>query len=349
MGRGRKTVEGAGPRDVRGAAQRAAGEAAQRLKRRRLLEALTGTLRHFCGGFSPLVQDVADPRQAVKVVYPLPAMPFTGMRLFLFRLGARRRIGWRLRDNAISAAGFHALWGVASSPHGDTLEDVAQRLEPDQVQEAVRRVVETLIRRKVLYNQRLLDRHHVVAVDATGVLWFDRRHCPHCPTQTKNGVTRYYHGVPEAKLVTPAGPVFSLMTEFIENLDPGADKQDCELKAFQRLAARLKRRFPRLPISLCADGLYAGGPVFDLCRRYDWRFMITLKEAVPFLAREFEALSPLQLLLTPGAPGRPPFFRAPPAKRPDTPVGPKAGPRSFFPGSLPRPHPPNPRAATSPV
>jgi hypothetical protein len=31
---------------------------------------------------------------------------------------------------------------------------VAQRLEPDQVQEAVRRVVETLIRRKVLYNQR---------------------------------------------------------------------------------------------------------------------------------------------------------------------------------------------------
>ena len=39
------------------------------------------------------------------------------------------------------------------------------------------------------------------------------------------------------------------MTEFIENKDLSADKQDCELKAFYRLARRLKQRFPRLPVN----------------------------------------------------------------------------------------------------
>jgi hypothetical protein len=158
-----------------------------------------------------------------------------------------------LRDNAIAAASFSLLWNVPSIPHGDTLEDLARRLDPEQVQESIGRAVETLIRKKALHRQRLLDCYYVVAIDGTGMLSFEKRHCPHCLTQTQDGVTRYYHPVLEAKLVTPAGLVVSLMTEFIENVDPGASKQDCELKAFYRLAARLKQRFPRLPISLCAD------------------------------------------------------------------------------------------------
>lgn len=47
-----------------------------------------------------------------------------------------------------------------------------------------------------------------------------------------------------------------MMTEFIENTDPEADTQDCELNAFYRLAERLKARFPRLPICLLMDGLW---------------------------------------------------------------------------------------------
>jgi hypothetical protein len=40
----------------------------------------------------------------------------------------------------------------------------------------------------------------------------------------------------EAKLVTHAGLVFSVMTEFIENPSQYPNKQDCELKPFYRLA-----------------------------------------------------------------------------------------------------------------
>jgi len=85
------------------------------------------------------------------------------------------------------------------------------------------------------------------------------------------------------------------MTEFIENPGENPSKQDCELKAFYRMAERMKRRFPRLPMLLSLDGLFAGGPTFDLCRRYGWEYMIVLKDDdLPSVNQEFEALSKLQ-------------------------------------------------------
>ncbi len=117
----------------------------------------------------------------------------------------------------------------------------------------------TLIRKKVLYSYRVLGIYFIVAVDGTGTVNFDHRHCPHCLTRTHNGKTLYYHPVLEAKLLTSNGFAFSLMTEFIENPGDKVTKQDCELKAFYRLAERLKIQFPRLPILLSLDGLFAGG------------------------------------------------------------------------------------------
>ena len=97
----------------------------------------------------------------------------------------------------------------------------------------------------------------------------------------------------EAKLVTANGFAFSLMTEFIENADLSADKQDCELAAFYRLTKRLKARFPRLPLCLLLDGLYAGGPTFQVCTDYDWKYLVVLREEdLPQLQRSFAAVLP---------------------------------------------------------
>jgi hypothetical protein len=56
------------------------------------------------------------------------------------------------------------------------------------------------------------------------------------------------------------------------------DKQDCEQRAFQRLAQRLKEGFSHLPILLLLDGLYPNGPIIALCRQYNWDFMIVLQD-----------------------------------------------------------------------
>jgi hypothetical protein len=256
-----------------------------------LLKAMSGTLYHFFGGWKKLFQGVRDERSPELIKYPLESLLSAGVLMYLFRLGARRQINHQLRENGPSQSKFRAWFDVEGFPHGDTLNYAFKRIEPAEMQEAVCKMMESLIRKKVLYGWRLYG-NFLVAVDGTGVLTFRERHCEQCMTRKlNNGETLYYHPVLEAKLVTANGFAFSLMTEFIENTDPQADKQDCELNAFSRLSRRLKSRFPRLPICLLLDGLFAGGPTFHLCQDYNWRFMIVLQEAdLPQIHRTYTLL-----------------------------------------------------------
>jgi len=259
-----------------------------------LLKAFTGTVRHYWGDWDRLFGGVIDPRNLSQIIYPLNSLLFTGVFLFLCQLGTRRAINDQLRTNGPAQAKLAAWFDVENFPHGDTLNYTYRHLEVPQLQEVICRGVEVLIRKKVLARYRLLGLYYLVAVDGTGVLTYHQRHCPHCLTRTlSKGETLYYHPVLEAKLVTANGLAFSLMTEFIDNTDLTSDKQDCELNAFYRLAQRLKVRFPRLPMCLLLDGLYAGGPTFQLCADCDWKYLVVLREEdLPNLHRSFATVLP---------------------------------------------------------
>lgn len=165
-------------------------------------------------------------------------------------------------------------------PHGDSYDDVLRVLPLGELESLKAQLVGSLIEQKMFRKFRFLGKFHLVAVDATGMATFEQKHCDHCLTKTsKTGVVTYFHYVLEAKIVTATGLSISLASEFIEN-DPGRDyeKQDCEQKAFVRLAAKIKKYFPRLPICILADGLYPNNTVFDICAQNDWKFIITLKD-----------------------------------------------------------------------
>ncbi|CAK0777267.1 hypothetical protein CCP4SC76_6300002 [Gammaproteobacteria bacterium] len=106
-------------------------------------------------------------------------------------------------------------------------------------------LVQTLLEKKALHKYRLFDRYFVVAIDATGMVNFGtKRHCAECLHQTsKSGKTTYFHNVLEAKLITTNGFAISLATEWIVNPAGEYEKQDCERKAFVRLAAKLKQHY----------------------------------------------------------------------------------------------------------
>jgi hypothetical protein len=230
------------------------GKSDQEREQTGVLKAYFRTIKHYFGGWERLCEGMHDRRNPNMIIYPLPGLLFTGVLMFVFRLGSRRGVQAKLRGNGSGIAKFWTLFKVENIPHGDTLNYGYQRVEVEEVQEMICGSVEQLIRQKVLYRYRLLGVYYLVVIDGTGVVTFRERHCGHCLKKVmSNGETLYYHPVLEAKLVTRNGFAFSLMTEFIENQDLSADKQDCELKAFYRLAARIKRRFPPFA-DLSADG-----------------------------------------------------------------------------------------------
>ena len=214
-----------------------------------VLRSLLCTIRHFFGDFASLFSSVTDPRNPKKTLYPLGGLAFAAVMMYLCHLRARRQIGLLLRTAAATET-FAALFKVASVPHGDTVNDGFCGMESEQIQAVLCDMIAMLIRKKVLYPYRVLGKYFPIAADGTGTLSYSQRHCPYCLTQTQKGKTIFSHKVFEAKLVTPNGFAFSVMTEFVENPGENPKKQDCELKAFYRIAPRLKQAFPRLPVIL---------------------------------------------------------------------------------------------------
>ena len=127
------------------------------------------TVKHFFGGFEELFRRVYDPRDPDKIVYPLPSLVFVGVMLFLCRLGSRRQIKDKLRNNGPSEEKFFELFSVETVPHGDTLNYLFKRLDTRQIEEVVSSTARTLVRKKVLDSYRLFG-YFMVAIDGTGML-----------------------------------------------------------------------------------------------------------------------------------------------------------------------------------
>ncbi len=156
-------------------------------------------------------------------------------------------------------------------------------------------LVKTRLEKKVLHPYRLCKRHVVVAIDATGTMSFTARHCEQWLHQTcKSGPTTSFHNVLEAKLIPPHGLAISLASEWIANPLDEDEKQAGERRAFGRLAATLKRRYPRLPRWLSAAGLSPYQGFFEICQANGWAFILTFNDGnLPSLWEEVRALLPL--------------------------------------------------------
>lgn len=230
-------------------------------------------------------------------MYPIQHLLATGLLLFLTKLGSRRQMRFQFNTRPF-IRNVNMLCGTSceTMEHPDTLAYLARKMNPAGLEELRTQMVRKLIRNKCFEKDRLLGKYYQVAVDGTGYLVYREPHCEQCLTKKHGDKTiYYYHPVLEAKLVTPSGFSLSIATEFIENPEEGADKQDCEQKALVRLAGRLKKEFPQLRICLLLDGLFACGPVFDLCRDYNWRYIITFKEgSAPAVFAEYESLRDIE-------------------------------------------------------
>lgn len=100
-------------------------------------------------------------------------------------------------------------------------------------------MVQKLIRSKMFDKYRYKGKYYQIVIDGTGMVTFKERHCQHCLKKTYNKgqadeYSIYYHYVLEAKLVM-GDIVISIDSEFVENEEENVEKQDCELRALNRV------------------------------------------------------------------------------------------------------------------
>ncbi len=240
------------------------------------------------------------------VTYEARFLLWWGLLLFCFKLGSRRNLDFKLRDLelcVLANANHLAKSQQDSLPVHKTLAHFLGHVGAPALAQLRDQCVRQLIRNKVLDRFRF-DGEWVLSTDGTGYVSFKERHCPHCLEHSNGSGLYYLHPVLEAKIVHPCGLALSVGTQFIENplpekpaaspaklTDYQAVKQDCELKAFLRLAPELKRAFPQTPFCLAADSLMACGPVLTVCQDNGWSFVLTFKAGrTPALWADFEGL-----------------------------------------------------------
>jgi hypothetical protein len=261
---------------------------------------LVQTIRHFFPHLNAWLDDLPDSRDQDSITYERRFLAWWGLALYLFQLGSRRQL-----DFDLAATGTCVLANLnrlaqtqhTTRPVHDTLDHFLGHSRAEAFAVVRQHMVRRLVRMKVLDAARLLG-HLVVLVDGSGLLCWRRRHCDQCLVHRHKSGTLYLHQVLEAKLLGPAGVVVSVASAFIENADgaavgQGAEarKQDCELKALDRLAPQLRQTFPQARLVLAGDSLFACGRVLQLARDHRWSYVLTFKEGhLPAVWTDFQQL-----------------------------------------------------------
>ncbi len=248
---------------------------------------------------------IAEPRNPRKIKHKLTVLMIYGILCFAFQMSSRREANREMTRPMFEANLRELFPDLDELPHNDTLARLLGRIKVDEIEQAHLDMIRQLIRGKK-FRRYLIAGCYPIAIDGTQK--FTRAQCWDAAClERKVGSKKaedppsepekqYYVYVLEANLAFANGMVIPLLSEVLSDLEEHPkDKQDCEQRAFRRLAQRLKENFSHLPILVLLDGLYPNGPLIELCRQHNWDFMIVLQDgSLPTVWEEIEGLKKLQ-------------------------------------------------------
>lgn len=257
------------------------------------VQPLRARLEQALGNF----KKIPDPRRPKSVKHKLTTVLLYGLLACVFQMASRREANRDMSRPAFLTALLGLFPELETLPHADTLARLLKRIEPANLNKVHIELLRSYIRDKK-FRRYLINNCYPLAIDGTqklarnGSLWGEE--WPERHFDTKEGViVQQYVYVLEANLVFYNGLTLPVLSEFLSHTETEPDdrKQDCELKAFRRLAEKLKKYFPRLQVMLLFDGLYSNGPLMSLCRKYGWQYMIVLQDkCLPSVWKEANAL-----------------------------------------------------------
>jgi hypothetical protein len=260
-------------------------------------------VRHFFPGFNAKLDRINDPRRQDMITYSLRHLIWEEMLMLAGGSQSRNQMDADTRrsgfvDTLLEFTGTDE----EAAAHPATVLSLLTKLDPMELVGFQAALLRRLFRMRCLQRFRF-GIEWLVAIDGTWLRTYPEKHCDRCLFQTQpDGSRLWFHAVLEAKLILSNGMCFSLASVSIENPDGEYDKQDCEIKAFPRLAEKLKTLYPRLPICITGDSLYGCAPAMKVCERMRWSYILTFKEGrTPALwQRALQAVTePEQALIRP--------------------------------------------------
>jgi len=266
-------------------------------------EATTEQVRVFRAQLPMLLKrlsKIKDPRNPKKIKHKHTLLMIYGILTFVLQMSSRREVN-REMTRPMFVESLKLLFPeLEDVPHNDTLMRLLARIDVNEIESALIGLVRKLIRAKK-FVRYLVDNRYPIAIDGSqkvvrNVLWSEE--CLEREVgKGDDSKTQYYVYVLEASLAFANGMTIPLMSEILSYTEGDTDtkKQDCEQKAFKRLAKRLKAEFGHLPIMVLLDGLYPNGPIMELCRKNKWDFMIVLQDkSLKSVWEEYEGLKKLE-------------------------------------------------------
>ena len=256
-------------------------------------------VHHFFKKLPQWIDEMTDPRNPSYTTYTQSDLIWMGILKNICAVKTMRSMEEQFNEETCIDT-LRILSGdekLEEMPHCDTLNYYLERLSPKCLADVRKQMVKSLIRMKSFHRARLAGKYWKIIIDGTGLFYFKEKHCENClvttVTREEDGKEikgkRYYHKVLEAKLVLSEGIMISLDTEFIENESEEVSKNDCEINAAKRLLERLRKDYPKLPICLQGDALYAAEPIMKICNQNHWKYILTQKETrQKILAESYE-------------------------------------------------------------
>lgn len=229
------------------------------------------------------LNDLTDTRHQSYIQYQMSVITVTRLLGLLCGIKSMRETTAKFdTDETIKNIDTLLKIELEEIPHYDTINNVFEKLDINELRKIQKYMVNRLIRSKMFDKYRYNDKYFQIVVDGTGMMKFKKRHCKHCLKRVhnkgeENEYTIYYHYVLEAKLVV-GDIVISIDSEFVENEDENVAKQDCEMKSFFRMAERIKKEYPKLPIIISGDALYACEPIMNKCKENKWEYILRFKK-----------------------------------------------------------------------
>lgn len=144
-------------------------------------------VKHFFKNLNQWIEEMTDPRHPSYSIYTQNDLIFMGVMKNVCSIESMRQMDENFNEETCIDT-MRILSGnkkLEEMPHYDTLNYYLERLSPECLSELRKQMVNSLIRGKQFYNNRLLGKYWRVILDGTGLFYFKERHCKNCLSETK--------------------------------------------------------------------------------------------------------------------------------------------------------------------